>query len=112
MKCSHVRASLSAYLDGELTGAQAVRLQRHLALCPACRHDWELLRRTVRLVGRMGRERCPVDLRSAVMQAVVRTPREVRWGTRPLRAALWSGLATSMAVVAAVWFTHLSVTHP
>jgi hypothetical protein len=38
---AHVEDRLSAYLDGELTVADAARVRQHLALCPPCaaRHD-------------------------------------------------------------------------
>jgi anti-sigma factor RsiW len=41
---------LNAYLDGELTEAQAAELKRHLADCPGCRRTLETLRHADALV--------------------------------------------------------------
>ncbi len=39
MECSRVQNLLSAYCDRELTGAEMLRVQRHLHGCPDCRHE-------------------------------------------------------------------------
>ena len=44
------QANLSAYLDGEVTGDQKRRLERHLAICPGCREELASLRDTVMLL--------------------------------------------------------------
>jgi len=44
--------NLSAYLDDELTDSQKSRLERHLAVCPACRQALASLRDTVTLLRR------------------------------------------------------------
>jgi anti-sigma factor RsiW len=43
----HLDNELSAYLDGELAGAERQRVDAHLALCPECRRTLEDLRRLV-----------------------------------------------------------------
>ena len=74
MRCSQVRTLLSDHLDGELTGLRERKVREHLCLCAACQAEWHVLRRTVRLVGQLGAERCPVDLSAEVMRAVAVPP--------------------------------------
>lgn len=74
MNCHKVQTYLSEYLDGELDTERAGSLERHLEHCPACAAEWHSLRATVRLIGHMGRQECPVDLRASVLQAVTASP--------------------------------------
>lgn len=46
-RCRQVRASMSAYLDGELDGATAARVRRHVRWCPNCRRLLRNLSRTI-----------------------------------------------------------------
>ncbi|MBN2356800.1 zf-HC2 domain-containing protein [candidate division KSB1 bacterium] len=45
MKCNQVKKRLSAYLDGELTAAEAEKVSDHLNRCVGCRRAAEQLRR-------------------------------------------------------------------
>jgi anti-sigma factor RsiW len=45
MKCSEVQENLSAWLDGEVPEGLHRRLADHLAGCPACRAELEVLER-------------------------------------------------------------------
>lgn len=74
MNCPKVQQLLSEHLDGELGTERAAGVERHLAHCPACAAEWRALRATVRMVGHLGRQECPVDLRPAVVRAVAREP--------------------------------------
>ncbi len=51
--CRHVRADLSAYLDGDLDAGLADKTRAHLAGCAACRSELELLRLTVGALHRL-----------------------------------------------------------
>lgn len=44
---------LSSYLDGQLSGAQRLPLERHLEQCPACQRELEGLQATVALLRRV-----------------------------------------------------------
>jgi anti-sigma factor RsiW len=95
MKCSHIQSVLSEYLDGQLSHVQATQVERHLTACDQCQSHWRLLRKTVRLVGHLGHEKCPVDLRATVTQATQRhrvRPRRVF--TTPMAAA--TGVAAGL----------------
>lgn len=43
----YAHAHLSAYIDGELTAADARRIERHTSWCPHCRRLLDGLQRTV-----------------------------------------------------------------
>ncbi len=47
----HLDLELSAYLDGDLTGAELAQAEAHLAACDACRSALDDLRRLVRRAG-------------------------------------------------------------
>jgi anti-sigma factor RsiW len=91
MNCPRIQPLLSEYLDGELNAERAAAVEQHLAGCPDCTQLWQELRGTVRIVAHLGRQRCPVDLRPAVMQAVSRTP------ARPAGSVLVRRIVTALA---------------
>jgi anti-sigma factor RsiW len=91
MNCPKVQLLLSDYLDGELTAERAAAVELHLDGCADCARLWKELRGTVRIIGHLGRQRCPVDLRGAVMQSVARTP------ARPAAAVMLRRLLVTAA---------------
>ena len=102
MKCSHCQSILSDYLDGELSPVQASHVRHHLEDCDVCAPRWRALRQTVRLVGHLGHERCPVDLRAGVTMAVQSryAGRQFRFPVLPTAAvtgAALTGLAIGLA---------------
>jgi anti-sigma factor RsiW len=44
MDCRQVRELLTAYLDDEVTLDERGQLEAHLAKCPVCRHELDLLK--------------------------------------------------------------------
>ena len=44
MNCRRVINSISAYVDGELTGAEMLEIRRHLSECPDCREEYDSIR--------------------------------------------------------------------
>jgi len=113
MKCRDARGLLSDYVDGELPGAKAERLQRHLADCDGCRDEWEGLRRTVRLVAHLGRETCPVDLRARVVHAVSAPYAPGRAARAPLALPVfgrWAGAGVALATGVVGW--QLAISRP
>lgn len=53
MNCSRVMKLLSAYVDGELTGAEMLEIRRHLSYCPECSEEHEALLFMKRAVSRL-----------------------------------------------------------
>jgi len=50
MDCERFLSLLSAYIDGEVHGQEAERLEQHLAVCESCARELEALRRTTALL--------------------------------------------------------------
>lgn len=53
MNCSRVVNSSSAYVDGELTGAEMLEIRRHLSNCRECSEEYEFVRATKLAVARL-----------------------------------------------------------
>lgn len=112
MNCRHVVNSISAYVDGELTGAEMLAIRRHLGGCPECMEECESVRRTKRAVASL-RTVCPrADLAACIVRkleqvsippyqrALTRTYRFVGRKLSPVAAALAvSGIAIAILSV-------------
>ena len=48
MKCNNIREELVAYLDGELSSMGMRAIEAHLAACPECTAEWEMLRKATK----------------------------------------------------------------
>ena len=62
LQCPQAKRLFSPYLDGAVTGAQMLALQRHLSECAACDGEYGELRRTQQLLTSVGRPKAPADL--------------------------------------------------
>jgi predicted anti-sigma-YlaC factor YlaD len=98
---------LSAYLDGELSAADAQRVDEHLASCPACSAELDDLRAVGRLMGMARQSKLgePSDdvmdrLRMHVHQLVDTSD----YGLLRI-ARLFSGLAATV-LIAGLWLLH------
>jgi hypothetical protein len=99
MDCKRTRELLSEYLDDALSVDVKVRLEDHLAGCPACAEDLESLRRVVAGVRGLGKVAAPEDFLGGVMSGIERAI------AAPPRAAGFRWiypLATAAAFLAAV----------
>jgi negative regulator of sigma E activity len=85
MKCSQAKGLLSAYLDGAVTGAEMQAVQAHLDQCPACMHEYRLLRQTQQLLTSVARVKQPADLGLKLRLAI---SREAALTRRPRYEAL------------------------
>ena len=98
---THIKQDdLSAYLDGQVFGTDATRIERRLAQCADCRQELDALRSAVSLLQRMPELTMP---RSFVMPGPPPAPTTVR-PAAPLRMPQWvySGSAAVAALVLAV----------
>lgn len=103
----HPREMLHELVDGRLRGEERAGVERHLATCPACRRELEVLRATKQAAARMfAPEAPPPDLDSRVRAALddedrqpVRGSLRRRWRRGPL--FIYAALAAVLA--AGVW---------
>ena len=86
----HPRALLSAYLDGELGGDEAARVERHLRNCTECARELSLI---TRIGGAMRAMPRPEDARSVWSGVHRRITRPLGWILLLVGLALWAGLA-------------------
>ena len=91
------RRWLSAYLDGQLTAAEAEALESHLGVCPACRQMLEELRATVLALSDLPQEEVPRSFALTPEQASrpAAPPRSV-----PRAPALATGMRLAGAALA------------
>ena len=112
MDCREVRERLEDYADGELTAADALALERHLADCAACRAEWERLQLVIEAVETWPLVAEPSTLTAQVMRQVRRpsaAPPAARFPWRDLLVGLgWTGLA--YLVLSSLF--HLPVPYP
>ena len=100
MTSSHDPAELSAHALGLLDGAEARAVEEHLALCPACRREWDELRDTSELLGDLPPEMFldgPPDDDLVLQRALWQIRGEARAG----RGRRTLGLAAAAVVAAA-----------
>ena len=98
---SHIKQDdLSAYLDGQISEADAARIDQRLAQCADCRQDLDALRSTVSLLQRMPEITLP---RSFVMPGPPPALMAIR-PPAPLRMPQWvySGAAATAVLVLAI----------
>ena len=96
--CHEIRATLAAYVDGELTATDKIVVERHLVACADCRTAGERERRTGDLV-RKGAERYPLapHLAARLREALAAAPAARPQPHSVLRRAPWA-IAASLAV--------------
>lgn len=66
MNCRRVVNSISAYVDGELTGAEMLEIRRHLSDCKECSEEYELVRSMKFAVARLRTVAPPENLAAAI----------------------------------------------
>ena len=88
-----LRHSLSAYIDGQLSAAEAEALEQHLAACDACRRELEELRATVLALRDLPEE--------AIPRSFALTPGQVARPTPPRPVPASPVLATGMRLAGA-----------
>lgn len=72
MTCLQARGMLSAYLDGIMSGRQMYALDAHLRQCDSCGDEYQSLRDTQTVLGKIGRAQAPDDLSLKIRLAISR----------------------------------------
>jgi len=110
MECLQAKRLFSPYLDGAVTGAQMLALQRHLSGCPACHREYYALRRTQQLLVSMPKPKVPSDLGLRLRLAISREAAQAR---RPpfegLRVRLENALQAFMVPATAGFLSALII---
>jgi hypothetical protein len=78
MQCPEAKRLFSPYLDGAVTGAEMIALQRHMSDCAGCRGHYESLRGSQRLLASMARPKTPADLGLRLRLAISREAAQAR----------------------------------
>jgi len=100
VNCDDARVLIHPYLDDEIDLATAVELQRHLAGCPACAHEVEVMAALrSRLKDEVFRFEAPAALKERLRGA---TPSPSRAGGYLARRAAWAPRLIRIAVPMAV----------
>lgn len=85
-----IERMLSAYLDEELTQAEAQRVELHLEECAACRTALEEMRRIRQLTARIRFRQPPEAALEAIEQRLsVQAPRRGGWALLLIGVAAW-----------------------
>ena len=78
-QCEHIRAMLSSYLDGALTGAEMQAVSRHTESCASCAAESSALALTQRIISSLGRKPAPADLALRLKVALSQESKRVAW---------------------------------
>lgn len=114
MNCDGVSSLLSAYLDGELSPGELLRVEEHLRRCHACADEVDSLRQTVALVASLEEVEVPASFQvqlhdrlvaaGSPMAAVRRAPAVPSWQRNVRR---WAVPAAAAAAALAIGMTQL-----
>ena len=114
--CESVRASLSNYLDGAVTGVEMRHIADHLEACPACQAEFNLARSMQQTLSTLGPSRVPSDLSLRLRLAISREGRRswpsrldrlsLNWqnALRPLVMQAAAGLACAVLLLGSILF--------
>ena len=102
---ARLRDQLSAYVDGEVEGAAAQRLEKHLAGCDGCRLALEQLRATVAALHDLPEVQAPRSFTLSPERAAARRP--LTGATAPLALGMRLAAAGVAVALAAVFVVDL-----
>jgi hypothetical protein len=63
MKCENIRELMSAYIDNEINEVDKAKLEKHIAQCPQCMEEYELLKDLVIECSQIDEVELPEDFR-------------------------------------------------
>lgn len=109
MNCDGVRELLSAYVDGELSSGELLRVEQHLRRCPLCAEEVDALRQAIALVGALEEVELPAGFREGLRARLAKvspqlqpvapvTPLQPAWQRQVKRWALPAAAAAAFAL--------------
>ena len=69
LACTEEVEIMTDYLEGALSPAEVLRLERHLTTCPGCTEYLEQMRTLAGSLGCMSEEAIPADMREGLLAA-------------------------------------------
>ena len=85
--CLWAQGVIDSYIDGELTGVEASRLESHLSACSVCTEELELARRVKSTLRDFPQQHCPDRVVAAALDQVGSKPPS----TKLFRPWAWVG---------------------
>jgi anti-sigma factor RsiW len=98
MICETIRDRIDEYVRGELDGAAAVEVAKHIDVCSACRDHEACAREIARALPGM-KIKGPAVLRSRIVSEALRSP------SRSSAAWRWWTLAASLLILAGIYWS-------
>lgn len=109
MNCDGVRELLSAYVDGELSSGELLRVEQHLRRCPLCAEEVDALRQAIAMVGALEEVELPAGFREGLRARLAKvspqlqpvtpvTPLRPAWQRQVRRWALPAAAAAAFAL--------------
>jgi hypothetical protein len=100
MKCININELMSAYIDNEINEVDKVKFEKHIAQCPQCKEEYELLKDVVLKCSEIDEVELPEDFReelhSKLMKAKVTKTNKF---TEFMRKNSWKTGAGAVAAV-------------
>jgi anti-sigma factor RsiW len=81
MECSEALPLIHEYLDGDLEGAEAIELKKHLIACPSCRALFKQMEQTEAMVRLLPKSPVPEGLTAKIMSRIPETKKRAGWTT-------------------------------
>ncbi|NLI01010.1 MAG: hypothetical protein GX446_16130 [Chthonomonadales bacterium] len=101
MNCRKVCSLLSAYIDGELTGAESLRIRHHLAECSRCEREHESLLETKLAICGLPVVQPDPEFERHLMEMVSALPPDTDWKQRLLAPFVLDGPRNRVRLAAA-----------
>jgi hypothetical protein len=109
MNCDGVRGLLSAYLDGELSPGELLRVEQHLRRCHACADEVDSLRQTLALVAALDEVEIPATFHASLHDRLVALGPPMATGRRTRVIPEWQRNVRRWAVPAAAAAAALAI---
>jgi hypothetical protein len=100
MKCENIKELMSMYIDNEINEVDKAKFEKHIAQCPQCKEEYEILKDLVLECSEIDEVELPQDFReelhSKLMEAKAAKPSKL---TEFMRRANWKPAAGAVAAV-------------
>lgn len=112
MKCDRIQELMSAYIDNEINEVDKAKFEKHIAQCPQCKEEYELLLDIVKECSDIDEEELPEDFReelhNKLLQAKESKSRGLSGLIRRNRWQVYTGAAAAAVLVFALSFGALN----